>query len=118
MKSRGIKFKIYAGNMGIMTNVPAAKRLLQIMSISFVLLVVLYVFILGTTVSNIIERRAHESRARTLFSEVGELELKFLSLSGKIDPDYGKSLGFIDGAEENFATRKSLGSVTFVNNEL
>lgn len=118
MTKKGLKLNIYTGNVGVLTNVPGEVRLLQIIGWSFALMVVLYVFILGNTVSNIVERRTEETKIRNLTTEVAELELRFLGLSGQIDPDYGRALGFVESKEEHFATKKSLGSVTLGNNDL
>lgn len=118
MRSRALKLHIYTGRMSILTNVPAEKRLLQLMGWAFLAMALLYVFILGNTISNIVERRHHEAKIKALTTEVGELELHFLALSGKIDPEYGRALGFVESPEEHFATKKSLGSVSLINNDL
>src|SRR3989344_5805766 len=102
MKRGKIKLKIYAGKVGVMNNVPAERKFLQIFVWSFGLLALLYVLILGNMVFNIVERRSLEAEARTLVSEVGDLELRFLTLSGKIDPEFGYSLGFVENKVEHF----------------
>jgi hypothetical protein len=84
---------------------------------SFGALAICYVLIIGNMILNIIERKSFEARSRTLISEVGEMELRFLSLSGSIDADLGQALGFVE-SKEYFATRQSLGSVSLLNNEL
>jgi hypothetical protein len=118
MRARALKLNIYSGRVGILSHMPAEKTLLRVMGYTFGILALLYLYILGNTVSNIVERRSHEAKIKTLTTEVAELELHFLALSGKIDPDYGRSLGFVESGQEHFATKKSVGSVSFNNNEL
>ena len=71
-------------------------------------LALIYVVILGNMVRNIVARRSLEANANSLSSEVGNLELSYLSLSNNIDLAYSYSLGFKE-TKATFATRKSLG---------
>jgi hypothetical protein len=68
----------------------------------------LYVLFLGNMVSNIVARRSLEVQARNLSSEVGNLELTYLSMSSGIDLAFSYDKGFKE-TKINFATRKSLG---------
>lgn len=76
--------------------------------LSFGALAICYVLILGNMVANIIERRSLETSSRTLQNEVGDLELKYLSLSNSIDLPLAHSLGFKE-TKASYATRKTLG---------
>ena len=101
------------------SNLPAEHKLLRTLVLSFGALALAYLLILGSTIFNIIERRSAEAQSRALAGEVSALELRFLALSGRIDPEFGYSLGFVETSSENFATRRSLGSVSLLpNNEL
>lgn len=84
---------------------------------SFGALAVLYVFLLGNMVSNIVQRRTLELNARTLSGEVRDLELTYLSMSGSIDLALSHSMGFKE-TKVNFATRKSLGSIKTFKNDI
>ena len=84
------------------------KLILKIILWSFALLALLYVIFLGNMVSDIAERRSLESVARTLSSEVGNLELTYLSMSNNVDITLSHSLGFKE-TKATFTTRKSLG---------
>ncbi len=75
---------------------------------SFAALALIYVLVLGSMVSNVVARRSSELQARTLESEVTEMELSYLSLSNKVDLDLSHSLGFQE-IKPNFTTRKSIG---------
>ena len=59
-------------------------------------------------VSNIIARKGYEMDARSLSSEVGELELSYLAKSNNVDLALSYSLGFKE-AKATFATRKTVG---------
>ncbi len=93
------------------------RRALRVMLLSLGVLALCYVFIIGSMIFNIVQRKSLESHTRTLSNEVRELELNYLSLSGKIDLNLSHSLGFSE-IQPQFATRKPLGSVKIAKNEL
>lgn len=117
MKTAAIKIKTYASNVNVIDNNDLRKRILHTMLLVLALLVASYVFIIGSTVFNIVERKSLSTEASNLSSEVRELELTYLSMSSKIDLDLSHSLGFKEVNVE-YATRKSLGSLGFVQNEI
>ncbi len=121
MKQASLKIKSYAGNLNSRVSIVDSgnlqKRILKLMLLSMGALAFTYILLLGNMVINIVERKTLETNARTLTSEVSALELSYLSLSNKIDPALGLSLGFKE-QEVKFATRKSLGSVKISNNEI
>jgi len=108
MKQASIKIKSYAGNLNAVNGGELSKRIFNIMLTSFGALALCYILLLGNMILNIVERKSLENRARALGSEVGDLELTYLSLSGKVDLNLAQSMGF-KGIEAKFATRKSLG---------
>ncbi len=122
MKAVSLKLKMYANNasnINVLSN-NLERFTLHAILWSFGALAVWYVLLLGNMVFNIVERRALESEARTLSSEVGEMELVYLSLSNDIDLAMSHSFGFKE-TKAKFATRKSLdtfGSIKLVNNEI
>ncbi len=121
MRQASLKIKTYAGNLNgavsIVNNNNLQKRILSLMLGTLGALSLLYVLFLGSMILNIVERNSLEANARELSNEVSALELKYLSMSNKIDPALGLSLGFKE-QDVKFATRKSLGSVKVANNEI
>ncbi|MBY0376920.1 hypothetical protein K2P96_03025 [Patescibacteria group bacterium] len=121
MRQVSLKLKTYAGSLNgrvaIVNNGNLQRRILHIMLLSLGVLACLYVVMLTTMVINIVERKTLESRARSLTNEVSGMELSYLTMSNKIDPALGLSLGFKEEPVK-FATRKSLGSVKITNNEI
>ncbi len=84
------------------------KDALRIILWSFAFLAVLYLIFLGIMVDNIVERRSLEARARNLSSEVGDMELTYLSMSDDVDLALSHSMGFGE-TKAIFATRKAIG---------
>src|SRR3989344_5700199 len=118
MKEATLKLKIRIGNVGILSdNTDLDKIVLNAILSAFGALALLYVLILGNMVFNIIERKALEKEALALSSEVGKLELTYLSLSGTLDEALSASLGFKE-TKASFAARKSLGIVKQDGNEI
>lgn len=119
MKQLSLQFK--TRNVSIV-NGNIEGLLLKIILCSFGALALFYVLILASTVSNIIERRNLETRARALSGEVRNLELTYLSMSNGIDLPLSHSLGFKE-TQAIFTTRKALGlgssdNIKIVQNDL
>ena len=110
MKQANLKIKNYTANVSVI-DYDLKRRLLHFLLITFGALAVIYVVILTNMVWNVVERRALINEAVLLSSKVGELELKYLSLSNSIDNTLSASMGFKE-ITINFATRKSLVHIT------
>jgi hypothetical protein len=120
MQTAAIKMKRYVNNVNIVDNDNLQKRMFHMALLSLGVLAICYVFIIGNTVFNIVERKALESNARALSNEVRDLELVYLSMSSKIDLSFSHEMGFKE-TDTQFATRKSLkslGVIGFVQNEI
>ncbi len=117
MKQASLKLKSYAGNVNIIDSGNLQKRIFSMMLWTLGFLAFVYVLLLGNMVFNIVERKAFEGRALTLSNEVGNLELKYLSESQKVDLNLAYSLGFKE-IKKTFANRKALGSISIVKNEI
>ncbi len=117
MRQASFKIKSYIGSVDVINHSDFSKLVLKIILFSFGILALCYVFLLGNMVLNIVERKALETNARTLLSEVGELELTYLNISDTIDLDLAHSMGFKE-VETKFTTRKSLGNIGIAKNEL
>lgn len=63
---------------------------------------------------NVVARQSLGVHARTLSNEVGDLELKYLSLSNKVDLAMSSEMGFKE-AKTQYAVRKSLGTLSFLS---
>ncbi len=111
MKQATLKLKNYAGSVSIVNNSNLKRRVLNIMLWSLGALGLCYVLLLGNMVFSIVARRSFEADARVLSNQVGDLELVYLSMSGKVDPALAVSMGFRE-TKIKFATRKSLGYST------
>ncbi|OGI62479.1 hypothetical protein A2818_01105 [Candidatus Nomurabacteria bacterium RIFCSPHIGHO2_01_FULL_40_12] len=119
MKQMSLQFKMRMDRVStpsIISN-EIEKVLLKIILWSFVAVAFWYVLLLGNMVSNILQRRALEINARNLSNEVGELELAYLSTSSSIDLNLAYTLGFKE-TKAKFATRKSLGQIKILPNEI
>lgn len=117
MKQATLKLKNYTSNVNIIDNDNLHRRILNSMFLVVAVLAFVYILLLGSMVFNIVERKSLEGYARDLSSEVGGLELEYLSESQKIDLNLAYSLGFKE-TKANFATRKALGSISLAKNEI
>ncbi len=107
MKAMTLKFNMFVKNVDVI-NDNANKNILNIILWSTALLAVSYLIFLGIMVTNIVERKGLEARARVLSSEVGEMELSYLSMSNNVDVALSRQMGF-EETKAVFVTRKSLG---------
>ncbi len=107
MRQISAKLNMYVRSVSIVNN-NIEKLTLNFILGSFGALTLFYILFLGNMVMNIVERRSIEVNARSLSSEVRNLELTYLSLSNNVDLSLSYSLGFKD-TKANFATRKTLG---------
>lgn len=117
MKTASLKLKSYANNVNIIDNGNLQKKILNTMIWMFAILAFFYVFFLGNMVFNIVERKSLETYAHNLQSDVGNLELEYLSMSQKVDLNLAYSLGFKE-IKTKFAIRKALGSISIAKNEI
>ncbi len=117
MKQANLKFKSYVNNVNIIDNSNLRKRILNTMLLILGILVFFYLYFLGNMVFNIVERKTLNVYAYTLSNDVGNLELKYLSMSQKVDLNLANSLGFRE-TKTKFATRKTLGSIKISKNEI
>ena len=117
MKTASIKIKRGIANVQVVRNGDLNARILNILLSGLGALAILYVFLLGHMVFNIVERQSLDNQARALENDVNQLELSYLSSSDKINLDFSHTLGFHEAAPE-YAIRKSLGSIQSINNEI
>jgi len=117
MKTAIIKIKNYTGNTKIIDSGNLQKKIFDFMLLWIGVLALCYFVFLSSMVWNIVERKSLENYANTLLNEVGTLELQYLSESEKVDLALAHSLGFKE-IKAKYATRKALGSMDILNNEI
>jgi hypothetical protein len=129
MKQMSLQLKTRIQNVNIMNNnIEVNRVVLNAMLSTLAVLAILYVFILGNTVFNIVGRKALEKEMLTLSNEISKSELTYLSVSSSVDMNMSSTMGYKE-AKANFATRKSLkslglnsgesfGSIKLANNEI
>lgn len=66
---------------------------------------VLYMYLLSTTVFNIVVRKNIESTIREKTTEISDLQLAVLSRSTTLDKSYIASAGFVTPAKTTFVSR-------------
>ncbi|MFA5933970.1 MAG: hypothetical protein WC795_01990 [Candidatus Paceibacterota bacterium] len=99
----------------IINNNNLPQRLFYLMFGVCIVLSFVYVYLIGSIIFNVLERKSVENQVRTIRSAVGNLELDYLSQNKTVDLSYAKSLGFEEPKNLYFASRKSL--VTLRNEE-
>jgi hypothetical protein len=116
MKKTAQKIKNYTTNVNIVNNNNLERRILSISLYFLGVLALSYVLILGNMTFNIVTRQSLGVHERALSNEVGDLELKYLSMSNKVDLALSSEMGFKE-AKTQFAYRKSLGTLSLSSNE-
>ena len=126
MKKATIQIKKNIQNVNITNNnIEMGQFVFKLMLSTLGGLALLYFLILGNTVFNIVQRKNLEKEELGLSSDVGNLELSYLSISNSVDIAMSSSMGFVP-AQVNYAVRKSLsyntnsdlGSLKTNNNEI
>ncbi len=72
---------------------------------TFCVLSVVYMYFLGTIIVNIINRKTVDQEIRTLTSDIGTLELRFLSRTRELDLAYAQTRGFVEPQKIYFAQK-------------
>ncbi len=117
---RQASLKIYRGIQSVnitANNVDVRRVVLRAMLATLGLLALTYALLVGLMVFNIVERKNLEKEMQALVTDVGNLELEYLSAAGGINLQLSQQMGFKE-IPANFATRKSLGSLAPKNNEI
>ncbi len=105
-RATSLKLKRYMSKVKTLDDNNFGYHMFHILIISFGILALVYVLILGNMVFNIIERRSIEKEILSLSNEVGVLELSYLSLSSKVDLNLARTLGFKE-IKPKFAIRQT-----------
>jgi len=109
MRQASLKLKnYYQTKVNFITDNDLEKKIFHVLLISFGFLSLCYLFIVGSMISNIIERKTLEVSAHNISNELSELETSYFSMSKEVDMTLSTSMGFKE-VKANFATRKALG---------
>lgn len=92
----------------IINNNNLDKRMFLGLFAVFAVLTVSYVYFIGAIVFNVLERKTVEADIRNLKSNVGHMELQYLSLNNSIDLALAHEKGFEEPKNLYFASRQSL----------
>ena len=106
MTIKKIKLNTAASN-----NHDLERKLVLIASGAIFVTLSLYVFFVGRTVFNIVERKTAESQMRFLSSNINTLQVEYMSLTKNIDLTFANSLGFKESDNTFFAHRQAVGSL-------
>lgn len=117
MRQATLKINSFTRAVRIINNHNLKEKSLQIAFMALGGLFIMYAFFLGQMVLNIVERKNIESESRKISATIGELELSYFSKSSEIDQSISATMGFKE-TKANFATRKSLGTLTLARNEI
>jgi len=118
MKAIALKFNTYKKGVDIINNDNLQKNILNTILMLFGIFALCYVIFLGNTVFNIVARQSLVIEARTLSSEVSNLELEYLSISNKVDLELATSLGFKENNSKQYVTRGFSGTLKLAKNEI
>lgn len=95
------------------------KRMFLAVSSAFCMLLMMYVYFVGSTVFNIVERKSAESTMRTLSSSISDMEIEYITLAKNIDLTMAKTLGFNEPKDVYFAARTPVvGAISKTSDEL
>ena len=109
MKEATIKMKSYAKKVETIDQIiDLRSKIFYSLMIGFGVFSLLYVFVLGNMVFNIIERKTVELDIRNSLNEVANLEADYMTLVNNIDKNSSVVFGFVE-VKPVFATRSSLG---------
>lgn len=111
MKSISLNIKKYYNGKANVLAYDFEKKVFYILLISFGVLCICYLYVVGSMISNILERKSLETHARNVSNELSELEIKYFTMSKDINLSLSSMMGFKE-VKADFATRKTLGFAT------
>ncbi len=95
----------------LIENTDTRRTIFRALISGLIVLSVVYVYLIGSITFNVLARKSLENTARSLGSQVSELELTYLNTANKIDKNYALALGFVDVHDNIFATRQATSRV-------
>lgn len=97
------KTKAIANDIAV--NINTQRIIFKFLAVSFIILSIAYVYMIGSITFNIVARKSLENTERTLGSNISQLELEYLGDLDSINKTRALSLGFQDAKSSIFATR-------------
>ncbi len=67
-----------------------------------------YGFFVKQTIMDVVEREKIQKEARTITSDIGDLESEYIAEKGKITLEFAYAQGFRDALDTHYITRKTL----------
>ncbi|MDQ3244985.1 MAG: hypothetical protein M3P22_01370 [bacterium] len=120
MRNATFKLNSYVANIDVIDNSNLEKKFFHSMIFVLGLLGIGYFFIVANITVNVIERKNLLEEEHLLSNELGDLELKYLAISSKVDLNLAYKMGFQE-TKATFATRISttpLSSLHFAKENL
>jgi hypothetical protein len=84
----------------------------------FVFLTVSYGFFVKQTVSSVVERKNIETEIKTISSNIGELELQYISRKNNLSLDYAISVGFNETNKINYISKTTENNTLTLNGKI
>ncbi len=97
------KTKAIANDIAVNTN--TQRIIFKFLAISFIIFSISYIYMIGSITFNIVARKSLENTAKSLGSNISQLELTYLNSMNDINKSRALSLGFQDAKSSIFATR-------------
>ena len=84
----------------------------------FVLSIAFYMYCIHATIQNVVLRDHLEEKAMALSLEIGNKEFEYITAKNNINLEMAKSLGFNQVTEKTFVSKKSVGYISYLANEI
>jgi ABC-type Na+ efflux pump permease subunit len=81
------------------------KRVFSALSMSIIVVLVLYGYFVNETVFNIVSRKSLEAEIATLNSDIGALELNYIARKNNVTLEYAYAKGFKDVTSTTYVAR-------------
>jgi hypothetical protein len=95
MRGSSIKVKNYVKNIDLVdSQVDLRGKLLKLIMVSFGVFSLLYIFVVGSMVFNIVARKSFDVEFKEVSNQVALLESNYVELSSGINKEYSALLGF------------------------
>ena len=94
----------------IANNIYTRRTIFRILLGSLLSLFIVYIYMIGSITFNVVARKSLENTARSLGSDISQLELTYLNNINDVNKARATDLGFVDTKSNIFATR-SINSV-------
>jgi len=94
------------------TGISMGSKVFRVLLIMFCLLCASYLFFVGNITFSIVAKKSMENEARTIKSEIGALELKYIEASNNVTLELAQSLGYTEAGKIHFAKTSGENALT------